>query len=308
MFKIKLIFLLLITLLTSCEKFFTDEEHSIVFEKSLISSLSFDSDFKFNSKFPLNKTILRPVGVWQRLLETKNYCLDYRLPSKKKSGVLSLSKVNSEGLCLPLPVDTSLVRLKEVSDFKIVLLNDHLNGKKIRNGVYGIELFFKYKKDQRNIKISLINLKREVFSKKNEFSKYESSGTKMKRKGLRVSREGEIRLRSMPWLKSVSSNESSKGSLNFCERIDSSCETIGKSTCNECEGGWLPVVDFNCPNGGSKVCAPMECGKKGMPACVRGTRWKGVEMHDLCFDDSPAGFCEGELKTICDDNKILVCI
>ncbi|OUR93493.1 hypothetical protein A9Q84_18645 [Halobacteriovorax marinus] len=302
--KLALIFILIFT--TSCKQLFTDDELGLVFEKTLISSLSYESTFKINAAFPLGKTISRPVGVWQRLLETDNYCMDYRIPSKKKTGIITLVKKEANSICPALPIYEPFLSLDNISDFNFKLLNNFISGKKIRKATYGMSLTFLYKNEKRKIEITLVNMNRKIFKENHDFLKYQSFGTKYWKKGLRISRVKNRKIRTNPWLVQSLKKDSS-GELNFCERVDRTCKVIGKNSCYECLAGWIPVVDFNCPNGGSKVCAPIDCGKKGMPACPRGTKWKGVEMLELCFDNSPAGFCEGELKTMCDDNKVLIC-
>jgi len=308
MFKTKFTLLIFLIFVSSCKRFFTDDELVTVFEGTLISSLSFESKFLLNPKFPANKDISRPIGVWQRLITTDNFCVDYRIPSKKKKGILSLAKTNSFGVCPTLPVITPVVILENISEFKMSLSNDFISGKKIRNGTYGFKFNYKYKSEPKSLSISLMNMERQTFPEKENYKKYESFGSKRWKKGLRVTRSSQRKLRTKLWPSGIEHNDDSKAPLIFCERVDNSCKTIETNTCSECLKGWLPVVDFNCPNGGSKVCAPLPCGRKGMPACPRGTRWKGVEMHDLCFDESPAGFCVGELKTMCDENKVLICI
>ena len=90
-----------------------------------------------------------------------------------------------------------------------------------------------------------------------------------------------------------------------CFDINAKCEVIKPNICDECEFGSLEVAGSSCPEGGIRFCHPVSCGGKNMPACLR---FKKIKNEDLCYQDSPAGFCEAGLNTYCGNDGYLVCL
>ena len=90
-----------------------------------------------------------------------------------------------------------------------------------------------------------------------------------------------------------------------CFDINSKCEIIKSSICDECEFGSFEVAGGSCKEGGVRFCHPVSCGGKNMPACQRS---KKISNEDLCYQDSPAGFCEAGLNTYCGSDGYLVCL
>ncbi|MES1923316.1 hypothetical protein MHBO_004872 [Bonamia ostreae] len=97
--------------------------------------------------------------------------------------------------------------------------------------------------------------------------------------------------------------------LKACHRVNRQCEDIISNTCeSDCPNNYFQVVDFNCPQGGSKYCGKIDCGKVGQPACLRGLAHAAAsESEDICHANSPAGFCMKGLKMRCGPEKILIC-
>ncbi|ATH09099.1 hypothetical protein BIY24_14445 [Halobacteriovorax marinus] len=302
----RVLFILILTLITSsCEHYFyKDKEKVENFENFLKIKLSFEEDFKWNSSFVNGDPISRPVGSWQNLLESKSYCLNYRVPSPSNVGVLQVVR-KKEANCPVLPTNNEEMSLQNINDLKVKFTTDHIKGKSIRNAVFGFKLSFEYLKEKRELEFPLINRMRSGEFTQAKMTKYSSSGTYRMNKGLRVTRDLDKKMRSSMWPGDWDLKESNQ--ILFCEKKNKDCKIQGESFCGECLYGWEYVVDYNCSGGGSKVCSPVKCGQKGRPACPRGIAWSGIDARELCFDDSPAGFCESDLRVICAEDGILVC-
>lgn len=95
---------------------------------------------------------------------------------------------------------------------------------------------------------------------------------------------------------------------DLCHGVNSNCQDVVGYRCENCPEGFYEVVDFNCPQGGSKYCGVDNCGKKNEPACPRGYKILGSKLKSLCFDGSPAGLCGPGLETFCNEDNILICI
>ena len=305
MFRTNL-FIALLTLFVSCDFLYKEHEKREMFKGELLKELSFEHNFKLNKSYLGKDEITRPVGTWVRLIETEGGCIDYKIPSKLSVGELVISSKVLK--CQDMPVSIKKSYLKNISNLKIKLTNDTIRGKKIRNENFGFSISYKHFKKDISFKIRTFNINRNNYFEKKKFKKYDSHSTHRWKDGLRVLNSSRLKTRSTPW-PAPSKDDIINNKINFCYRVDNQCNVILKNHCNECLNGWVDVVDFNCLNsGGSRACAPLVCGTRGMPACPRGSFWKGLEMTDLCFSDSDAGYCEKGLKTICDENKILTCI
>jgi hypothetical protein len=306
MFKTNLIALTILLFISSCEFLYKESERKNLFIGHLKNSLSFEHEVEINENYFSKGLVDRPVGTWVRLVETEGRCVDYKIPSRVSEGELVIS--SKELKCDEMPVQNKIASLKNVSKLDLKFTTNIIKGKKIRNGNFGYSFSFKYLNEDVVVKVLAFNLIRSDYFDKVKFEKYDSHSTYRWQKGLRVHKEDRSRLRSAPW-KGSTKNDFLHGKINFCYRVDNQCNVTLENHCNDCLNGWVDVVDVNCNNsGGSKVCAPLKCGKRGMPACPRGSFWKGIQMTDLCFNDSDAGYCEKGLKTICDENKILTCI
>lgn len=298
--KVLIIFLFI---LSSCHSLYKDEERIQRFDNFLKVKLTFESNFKDNPAFTNGKTIDRPAGSWQRLFTSENYCLNYKIPLSKKNGILQLVSVLENGECPTLPTKSEIASIEGISNLKMSFSTDHIQGKPVRNGIFGISLNYEFNSKVRKLDIVLPNRMRNKSYIKSQLVKYSSSGTYRLDKGVRVTRDSMKKIKTSLWYGEWESKE-----ITFCERKNDQCEIVGNSNCNECLYGWDYLVDYNCAGGGSKACSPVNCGEKGKPACVRGLLWSGKDMRELCFDDSPAGFCQDDLKTICGEDGVLICI
>lgn len=299
MFKINLLCTLIF--IASCDFPMNKEEKSDVFRAYFLKSFSFVDSLIMNKSYSEKSVVSRPVGTWVRLVESKSRCLDYKIPTSKYDGVLSISK------CEKLPVEKPIFKLEEIRNLKISLSDNIISSKEIRNANYGLNLSYEFLGKHRKLRVLTFNLKRIDHFSVDPFYKYDSHSTKRWKNGLRVKNNESLVLRDSSW-EGSSKNDYLQKKINFCFRVDHECSIVKKNTCDSCLNGWVEVVDYNCDGESSKVCAPLECGAKGMPACSRGTHWKGIKLKDMCFNDSPAGYCQKGLKTICDENKILSCI
>lgn len=81
----------------------------------------------------------------------------------------------------------------------------------------------------------------------------------------------------------------------LCLRVSDDCSVQGKSTCHQCENGFLEA-----PTGclvGPRYCSSFECGTKGNPACRRGVKVLKQRVLD-CRKDSSFAFCsEGSIPS-----------
>lgn len=300
------VLIILLLFFTSCNFLYKKSEEIQNFENTLKSLLSFESNFFESKQYFDGEAIVRPPGSWQELISTENYCLNYKVPISRIEGVLQIVSKNESDKCPSLPTTNEIRSIKGISDFKIKFTTNHIQGKFIRNGHYGLVLSYTFDNKSRELKITLPNKLRSRTFITTKMKKYSSSGTYRMGKGVRVTKESTASLRSSMWFGEWDIKESSQ--INFCERKNNQCETYGHSICEECLYGWEYVVDYNCSGGGSKVCSPAKCGTKGRPACPRGIVWSGKSMRELCFDDSPAGFCQDDLRVICGEDNILICI
>ena len=100
-----------------------------------------------------------------------------------------------------------------------------------------------------------------------------------------------------------------EGTALACHRVDGACRDVLPNRCHLCRYGYFEVVDYSCPQGGTKFCGLEQCGMRGHPACGLGLSWvHGVFKETPCRDNSPAGFCLAGLHQVCDENNILICL
>lgn len=98
-----------------------------------------------------------------------------------------------------------------------------------------------------------------------------------------------------------------KNTQIYCHKVDAKCADLYANQCDQCPFGFVEIVDYNCPQGSSKICRPLECGTKGNPACRVG-RGDDLLKRNLCYENSPYGFCQEGLSLFCDSDNILICL
>lgn len=301
----KVLFFILF-ILSSCNYLYKSSELVSNFENHLRLSFSLESQFFENSAFTDGEVIERPPGSWQNLISSEHYCLNYKVPISGREGILQLVDKGAENKCPALPTKKEIYSLSGVSKLKIRYATDNIQGKSVRNGIYGVSMSYSFDGSIRSLSITLPNKLRSREYIRSKLQKYASSGTYRQDKGVRLTEVNKQRFMDSLWFGDFNPKENIQ--VNFCERKNDKCEVVGSSNCGDCLYGWEYVVDYNCLGGSSKACSPVKCGEKGRPACPRGVIWSGRDMRELCFDDSPAGFCQDDLKVICGEDGVLICI
>lgn len=95
----------------------------------------------------------------------------------------------------------------------------------------------------------------------------------------------------------------------FCHKVNQYCQNVISNQCHRCLKGFQYVVDYNCPQGTSKICGKVSCGGKEQPACFLGFVGKKEEfIKKPCQKDSTIGYCHLGLNTFCGDSQILICL
>lgn len=89
----------------------------------------------------------------------------------------------------------------------------------------------------------------------------------------------------------------------ICEKVSDDCK-VTNPRCDNCKNSFFPIINSACKTNYSKVCGPNNCGTKGNPACIRGYAASKYDL-DYCINDSPIGFCEGDLRVMCINNTLI---
>lgn len=246
--------------------------------KELDKNLSFQNEIVMNSNYVSTKTgniIKHPPGTWLELLRTKEICLFYKTPFKDKKGILKIAS-NQLGKCDEIA--KSNFEFEKIEELEVSFNKETSN------------LEFKFKIENKELikNISLLNFKRVT-----KFKKYSSNVPSLKYNNVT--------------LNEITTNATLEDK-QLCHGVNSNCNSVVENTCDNCPNGFHEVVDYNCPQGGSKYCGHIDCGQKNMPACPRGYEILETKLTSLCFDGSPAGYCAPGLKTFCNEEKILVCL
>ena len=221
-----------------------------------------------------DKILSEPRGVWHRILKGGKRCLFYKTPYKS-GGEIRLGDDCSNAYSNPIlfqGVKDFIVRYK---DFKTILefgtvRNHHLE-------------FFHF-----NVQKNL------------PFKRYDSPVNKSYRTGILLGWPLKI------GKKGRAADNYKNGSARLCHGVNQDCQNELEYSCDRCRFGFFEVLDFKCPQGGSKYCGRDRCGEMGQPACLRGFRVNGV-VSSSCVDGWKAGFCQQGLRSVCDEKGVLVC-
>ncbi len=239
----------------------------------LAYELSRVTKIDFNEQYLNGKEIVLPRNNWVSLMQFSKYCVFYKTPFKNDSGILKI------------------VRRSSRCDF-----SDDAVFEEERISSLSLKLF-----TSRNITLEFnINDENRVFPLLNYKvqKKYQAFDNQLKHSffdNVFVDMEG---------IKDV---EKLKDGV-LCHGVNIECSDVVDYRCDQCESGSYEVVDFNCPQGGSKYCGQDKCGNKNQPACPRGYKTLDSKLPTLCFEGSPAGFCKPGLSTFCSDDGILICL
>ena len=240
-----------------------------------------------------NEVITRPPGFEQLVMELIipshgglseiKQCLYYQVPYKEKIGLLKIQEIKNQSDCPELSKeDNPLAQLEGVDNFKININN------------YKIVMSFDYDKKKSEISIPTPNIELGLIHEK-----YRPLTEKSMISGLRLLKlnEDSFDFASNKYLGQLS-DRFSNGAAIRCQQINKNCEVVGENRCEQCRYGWYEVVDFQCPQGGSKFCGQNHCGEKNEPACPRGV--KVVDLED-------AGICQNDLVPTPNLENVLIC-
>lgn len=286
--KLKMIFLMSLLVLASClpgGKTSLNELELKLAEEWMYSYTL--QDFRLNGV-----VVERPPGISQFLfkmllpadggLSLKTHCVYYQVPYKQIPGKLTVEEYKNDERCPETSSGTSFLELDDLKNLKVTY-------EKFR-------LLFSFEKDKQKISWSFLlpnlegNLIHEKYAPVKEL-KWKSGMTL-----LRVNADTFLNQHNK-YLGKLN-DRMSLGTAIRCEQVDKNCNIVGENRCGECRYGWYQVVDYQCPQGGSKFCGQNHCGEKGEPACPRGT--KVVAEDEL-------GICQSDLTPVWNADHILIC-
>lgn len=239
------------------------------------------------------EVIARPPGFEQLVLSVtlpekgglnqKRECLYYTVPYKEIIGSLKVTTVKNMEACPETSEKGQLLfSLSGLSNLAVGFTN------------FKLVLDFEVNKTKKKIEIPMPNIESGLIHEKFHALREKSmiSGLKF----LRLS-EDSFDFGSNRYLGKIS-DRFSRGTAIRCQQVNKNCETVGENRCGDCRYGWYEVVDFQCPQGGSKFCGQNHCGEKNEPACPRGVK---------VVPEEEAGICQSDLEPILNADKILVC-
>jgi len=237
--------------------------------------------------------ITRPPGVEQLLfslvipakggIDFNRHCVFYKVPYKQTPGEIKVSKLKGLDACPETSDDNNSVVINNVTKLIVGFRN------------FKLSLSFKQNEIQRNFVIPLMNVS---LGKSHE--KYSSMKEKRLADGMQFLRlsDESFDYSTNRFLGKLS-DRFSNGSAIRCHQVTKDCENVGENRCDQCRYGWYEVVDFQCPQGGSKFCGQNHCGEKNEPACPRGIKVIG--------DDEDEGICQNDLEPVSNADKVLIC-
>jgi hypothetical protein len=237
--------------------------------------------------------ITRPPGIEQLVMGLriinknglfyKNHCVYYLVPYREREGKLKIEEMKNLTECP-----------EESSNENVFLALDGLGNLKISFQDFKIILSFEYEKQPHLIEIPTPNIEDGVVHEK-----YMSMKEKRLFSGMKLLRlTDESMDHSLNRYLGKLSDRFSLATAIRCHEVNKNCETVGENRCGECRYGWYEVVDFQCPQGGSKFCGQNHCGEKNEPACPRGVK---------VVDPEDAGICQSDLEPKRNLEKILIC-
>lgn len=282
-----IIYCLLILSFISCQKKELLDER-IALKQELLKSLPYALRVKNFSV--LDEVITRPIGAESLILSIQYYdesslklsndCLYYRTPFREKKGELTLVR-QFRNECSEIQEGTVIAGLKEISDLMISKKNHRL--------------IFSYVKGSEFISSSypLIDEKGKTRHEKYQSIKREALYSSLQL--LKIDTDSFDAIN--PNLGNI--NDSfALGSAIRCHQVSKECKDVKENICNRCRYGYYEVVDYQCPQGGSKYCGINRCGEKNGPACVRGQQQ---------YDEGTQGICNPELTPVMNADGIWVC-
>jgi hypothetical protein len=248
--------------------------------------------YKIQNLLPSGEVITRPPGVNQLIfrltipnvsgLNVKTHCVYYQVPYKKIQGIIKILESKNDGPCLEVDSGESWLELRDVKDLRVKLEN------------FKLSLDFTINNQKKSWSFLLPNIEEGLIHEKYQPVKQRKLYSGMT--FLRISNESFLN-QNNKYLGKLS-DRVSRGSSIRCHQVDKNCENVGENRCDECRYGWYQVVDFQCPQGGSKFCGQSHCGEKNEPACPRGI--KVVDAENL-------GICQNDLSPVWNADHVLIC-
>ena len=244
-------------------------------------------DLKINSE-----VITRPPGIEQLIFRLviptvcgksfKTHCVYYQVPYKKIIGLLKIVEQKNDSTCSEVPTGSVWLEFNQISDLSVKLEN------------FKLKLNFKSKNIPKFWEFLLPNIENGLIHEK-----YQAQKERKLFQGITLLRinDDSFNIGRSPYIGKLS-DRLSLGSAIRCKQVNKDCQNLGEDRCESCEYGWYQVVDFNCPQGGSRFCGQNHCGEKNEPACVRGTK---------LYSDVETGICQSDLSPVYSADHILVC-
>lgn len=248
--------------------------------------------FELNDLKIDSAVITRPPGIEQLLfnltlpvdggLGLKTHCVYYQVPYKKISGFLKIVERKSKSGCTQASSDEPWLRIIDIKDLAVKLEN------------FKLIMSFKLKDQKIEWNFLLPNLQAGLLHEK-----YQPVREKKLYPGmtfLKVTEDSFDQVHNK-YLGRLG-DRVSRGSAIRCLQVDKSCRQVGENRCDECRYGWYQVVDYNCPQGGTRFCGQNHCGEKNEPACIRGSK---------VVDDEDLGICQSDLTAVFNADHVLIC-
>lgn len=284
------IVLFMLSALTSCLNLKSNEPSLSKAEMKIYSEWLYAfriQDFKLNGEL-----ITRPPGVTQLLfrltipgsggLNLKTHCVYYQVPYKKIPGIIKIEELKTDTTCSEVSSGDSWLEVRDAKDLTATLSQ------------FKLSFSFKVKEQKVSWSFPLPNIEDGLIHEKYQPVKEKKLFPGMS--FLRITDES-FENQNNKYLGKLN-DRMSRGSAIRCQQVDKNCQNIGENRCDECRYGWYQVVDYNCPQGGSKFCGQNHCGEKNEPACPRGS--KVVEGDEL-------GICQNDLSPVWNADHILLC-
>lgn len=237
--------------------------------------------------------ITRPPGISQLItsfvvlkeesVKNKRLCLYYKVPFRDQQGELAFIESEDLEACPELFNEANrIIHLSGVSEFKSDFKNFHY------------EMIFKLNSEDRRIKFPLFNIEKGVVHEK-----YHAEKNKALYSGLKIIKinDEHFNYKKSHFLGNLADRFENNTAIR-CLQVSEACSVIGENLCDRCRYGSYEVVDYSCPQGGSRFCGQNRCGQKNEPACPIGSESKSEDAFGICQED---------LTPVLNADKIWIC-
>jgi hypothetical protein len=261
----------------------------LIFKNALLKDWIYTTEI--GNIYERGELITRPIGSEVLIFNLKfldkngeglkEHCFYYQIPYKQLLGKVTVTENKNKEKC------------EETSNGNVIASLDNINQLRIDLSNFQLVVSFTRKNQFEQLSFPLINLVQGSIHEKVESEKWKS-----KIPNLFLIR-GNNNLNESERKNVGKINDSFENrSAIICKKVNRKCELVGENICEHCRYGSYEVASFNCPKGGIRICGINHCGQKGAPACPRGEKSQDGEVD---------GICESDLKTVRDNNGILVC-